>query len=121
LKLYDPVTQEELFEEMRRILEEDQIPLARTKGQDYCGPNLNEDSLQNVGERLGWIGAIREVGDKLNRLWSFIESGNLMHESVDDSLLDIINYAFYAKILYDRRVVDTSISHEPRGENLDSK
>lgn len=111
MKLYDPVTQSELFESMRKILEEDLIPLAKTKGEDYCGPNLNEDALKNVGTRLGWIRAIEEIEDKLNRLWSFLESGNLNHESVDDSLRDILNYAFYAKILYDRRRVNTMVEH----------
>lgn len=110
-KLYSPIPQEELFLEMLRIVKEEQIPLAKTKGQDYCGPSVDQDALENVAACLGWVGAIKELDDKLRRLWSFLQSGNLHHESVEDSLTDIINFALYAKILYRKRTVDTQIIH----------
>lgn len=46
-----------------------------------------------------WIGALIRLNDKVVRLQSFAQKGNLVNESAEDSLKDIAVYALIALIL----------------------
>ena len=46
-----------------------------------------------------WIGALIRLNDKVVRLQSFAQKGNLVNESAEDSLRDIAVYALIALVL----------------------
>jgi hypothetical protein len=47
-----------------------------------------------------WIGAMLRGSDKIKRLQSFVENGRLANEGVEDSLIDLANYAVIALVLF---------------------
>ena len=47
-----------------------------------------------------WVGSVIRMNDKVHRLKSFVRNGRLENESVEDSLIDIANYALIALALY---------------------
>jgi hypothetical protein len=61
------------------------------KNHDY---GANSDPFRNF-RTFGSLGILVRLSDKLARLNSFLENGNLSveNESVQDTILDIINYA----------------------------
>ena len=72
------------------------------KGADY---GTNKDNFANVrsAEEFGipaWQGAVLRANDKMARLKTFCVKGELQNESVEDSLLDLANYAAIALTLY---------------------
>jgi hypothetical protein len=73
------------------------------KSQDYGAIN---DPLANVraSEDFGvpaWVGALVRQNDKLTRIKSFLNRGELVFEKVEDSLLDSAVYAIIACVLYE--------------------
>ena len=48
----------------------------------------------------GWLGAVLRANDKMSRLKSFAEKGVLANEPIEDSLIDLANYAVIALVLY---------------------
>lgn len=79
--------------------------LHNRKGQDYGGVN---DPYANVraSQEFGvdpWVGALIRLNDKITRLKSFIRNGNLVNESVIDSITDIAVYAVIMRVLYDEQ------------------
>ena len=48
----------------------------------------------------GWVGALIRQQDKTRRLQKFVTEGNLVNESVEDSLLDSIVYGVIALALW---------------------
>lgn len=78
------------------------VELHNRKGADYGSAG---DPYKNVraSEAFGippWIGALVRLNDKIVRLQSFIRKGNLVNESVEDSMRDIAVYAVIMQILY---------------------
>lgn len=72
------------------------------KGADY---GTNRDIFANVraSEDFGvpaWQGSVIRANDKMARLKTFCVKGSLKNESVEDSLLDLANYAVIALCLY---------------------
>ena len=72
------------------------------KNLDY---GTEEDPFANVrsSEEFGipaWLGAIVRANDKMRRLKTFAKKRRLANESVEDSLLDMANYAVIALVLY---------------------
>lgn len=72
------------------------------KQQDY---GSRGDPFANVraSQRWGvppWVGAMIRANDKVQRLQSFTENGRLANEGVEDSLIDLANYAVIALLLY---------------------
>lgn len=72
------------------------------KGADY---GTNADIFANVraSEQFGipaWQGAVLRANDKMARLKTFCQKGKLENESVQDSLLDLANYAVIALVLF---------------------
>ncbi|OAI41836.1 hypothetical protein AYO40_06985 [Planctomycetaceae bacterium SCGC AG-212-D15] len=68
------------------------------KSADYGN---EEDVFANIraAERFGvpgWLGAVLRGNDKMARIQSFAANGNLANESLEDSLLDLANYAIIA-------------------------
>jgi hypothetical protein len=71
------------------------------KAHDY---GIGKDPLANCrgSERFGvpgWVGTMIRAMDKVTRIQAFIEKGELKNESVDDSLIDLANYALIALVL----------------------
>lgn len=72
------------------------------KGADYGN---GKDVLANVRacEEFGvlaWKGAILRASDKMSRLKTFCKTGKLANEGVEDSLIDLANYAVIALRLF---------------------
>ena len=111
---YEPITFEELQVEMRRILEEELIPLASAKGHDYTAAD-KVDTLANVGQDLGWAGAFFRGRDKDARKVTALTQGNLMvsDDSMENNFRDRLNYAFYEYILWMRRTCDIKVTFVP--------
>lgn len=71
------------------------------KGADY---GTGKDIFANVraSEEFaipGWQGAVLRANDKMSRLKSFFQNGKLENESIEDSLLDLANYAVIALVM----------------------
>lgn len=111
---YEPITAEELHVEMRRILDDELIPLAAAKGHDYTAAN-KVDTLANVGADLGWAGALFRGRDKDERKITALKQGKLMvdDDSMRNNFLDRLNYAFYEYILWERRTHDIKLTYVP--------
>jgi hypothetical protein len=92
---------EERDAEMQKILDTC-LELGHRKSRAYGG----DDPMGNM-RKAGWIGTVIRLGDKSDRLNSLItldtnESSKLaesMDESIEDTLLDIINYAMFTLIM----------------------
>ena len=72
------------------------------KSHDY---GTSADPLSNIraSEAFNvppWVGALIRGNDKIVRIQSFLSKGNLVFESVEDSLLDHIVYSVIALQLY---------------------
>lgn len=90
-----PATRDEL---LRQIFNERCMPLLQNKGHDYSG---DEDSLQNL-RRHGVKGIVVRLGDKYERLDSLVwheREARVADEKVEDTLIDIVNYALLALVL----------------------
>lgn len=91
------------------------------KGADY---GTGEDIFANIraSEEFGiegWKSSILRANDKMSRLKAFFINGNLKNESVEDSLLDLANYAVIALCLYREKnpvAVDPNTSPIPLSE-----
>ena len=73
------------------------LGLSKRKGKDYAGA---KDSMANL-RVFGFKGILIRLFDKLYRLKNIEESGKIevLDESVDDTLKDIIIYSALAKIM----------------------
>lgn len=74
----------------------------RKKSADYGMPR---DPFHNLraSENFGippWVGAALRMQDKMARIQAFVLNKNLQNESVEDSFLDLANYAILALALY---------------------
>jgi len=83
------------------ILEE-MADLHSRKGADY---GVGVDFLANVrsSDDFGvpaWVGTMIRANDKMIRIRNMAKKGSLANESVEDSLLDLANYAILALILF---------------------
>ena len=83
---------------MKFILENELLPLGTAKGRDY---SEIQDCFSNFRD-FGWKGVVVRMGDKFQRIKMFTKKGELeiKSETVEDTLLDLINYAFYTLIMY---------------------
>ena len=87
----------DLLETLRRL------HLSKSAGYgcpDGTDPLLN---IRRGAEFVGipaWQGAMVRLSDKVTRLAVFNKTGNLPHESVEDTLLDLASYSLLALLLY---------------------
>ena len=76
-----------------------------SKSAGYGCPD-GTDPLLNIrrgAEFVGikaWQGAMVRLSDKVTRLSVFNKTGNLPHESVEDTLMDLASYSLLALLLY---------------------
>ena len=79
-------------------INEELAAIRRAKGHDYSGIN---DTLDNLRE-FGWRGVGVRIGDKFKRLKHFVFQDKLAvkDESIEDTMKDLINYAYYVLIMY---------------------
>jgi len=73
------------------------------KQADY---GTDEDPFANVNAASEFgidplVGIMLRMNDKMTRLKSFVKKGNLVNESVEDSLLDLAVYAIIALVKYE--------------------
>jgi len=86
---------EELFQLHIDLTERSRLLMAR-KNHDYSkiGPFDNFKVCEALQITSAENGIIIRIGDKLSRLASIFEKGvQVNEESIDDTILDIINYA----------------------------
>lgn len=90
------MTETERSELILKIVTKELIPLMVQKGHDYSG----KDVLSNFQD-FGWKGSVVRLGDKYHRLKNFVLQGELWveNETVEDTLKDLLNYAFITLIL----------------------
>lgn len=72
------------------------------KQRDYGSdgdPFANIRSSREYGVP-SWIGCMIRANDKVKRIQSFAQKGELANESLEDSLIDLANYAVIALVLY---------------------
>jgi hypothetical protein len=74
------------------------------KAADYGN---GRDPLGNFEQARDWgltpfHGVMIRIGDKIARLQSFLAKGNLMNESVHDTLRDLAAYALLADVILQR-------------------
>ncbi len=72
------------------------------KNADY---GTAADPFANVraSEEFGipaWLGSVIRANDKMTRLKTFANKGELANEPVEDSLIDLANYCVIALLLY---------------------
>jgi hypothetical protein len=94
--------------EMHLRMSEDSRALMRKKNADYAGeksqdPFANFTRCEHMGISSTEAGILTRMCDKLSRLSSFVEAGELSvkEESIRDTCLDMINYSilFYAYLV----------------------
>lgn len=86
-----------------RAVGEEAFDLHDKKQKDY---GTTDDPYANVraSEAFGvpaWLGVYIRINDKVTRIKTFAQKGELANESLRDSLLDIFVYAGIALDLYD--------------------
>ena len=72
------------------------------KQKDY-GSKADPFANVRASEHFGipaWLGAVIRANDKMSRIKSFAERGVLANEPIEDSLIDLANYAVIALVLY---------------------
>lgn len=72
--------------------------IRKAKGHDYSG---EEDTFDNLRD-FGSLGVAARMGDKYHRLKWFYQQGILAveNETVEDTIKDLINYAYFLLLLY---------------------
>ena len=80
------------------------IALHERKAADY---GSDEDVYANIRASedfgiAGWQGALLRQNDKLYRAKRFIAKGELVNESIEDTLDDNVAYAVIARVLYEQ-------------------
>lgn len=88
---------------MRGILENECLPLAKAKSHDYGG----EDVWGNL-RKGNWQGIVMRMCDKADRLFNitFYEEAQVNDESIEDTCIDLVNYAMFILIM--KRMDDSS-------------
>lgn len=57
-----------------------------------------------------WIGAMVRLNDKIQRLQAFAKNGTLANEGVEDSLIDLANYAVIALVLFRETTTEVGLA-----------
>lgn len=90
----------------RRFLEllDEMAELHRSKSADY---GSEEDPLANIRQGAEfvdiepWRGCMVRIADKVQRLRTYCRTGTLVHEGVQDTLLDLAAYSLLAIVLHE--------------------
>jgi len=75
------------------------------KSHDYAGKDVDPFANLKLSKKMGipyWKGCLVRIGDKFSRLCAFARQKEckVKDESVEDTLLDLANYAIICRILY---------------------
>jgi hypothetical protein len=75
------------------------------KSHDYAGKDFDPFANLKLSSKMGipwWKGCLVRIGDKFSRLCAFARQGecHVKDESIEDTLIDLSNYAIIALILY---------------------
>ena len=96
----------EQLEKLHKETSQKCLEIMLKKNSDYTGGEKSEDIFANfrTSEILGVnpvIGIMLRVMDKIQRIRSFTEDGQLkvQEESVDDACEDVVNYMILAKAM----------------------
>ena len=96
----------EQLEKLHKETSQKCLEIMLKKNSDYTGGEKSEDIFANfrTSEVLGVnpvIGIMLRVMDKIQRIRSFTEDGQLkvQEESVDDACEDVVNYMILAKAM----------------------
>lgn len=76
--------------------------LHRSKSQDYSGvtdPYANMRECEKMGIPA-WKGSLVRLTDKMSRAMAFANKGSVNHEGIEDTFIDIANYAVITLVLY---------------------
>jgi hypothetical protein len=74
----------------------------RSKSHDYGSQHDPLANIRNGAEFVGiepWRAAMVRLSDKVTRLATFNRTGELNHEAVEDTLLDLASYALLCLVL----------------------
>jgi hypothetical protein len=115
------------FDKLLNMVDEDNTKsreIMIKKNHDYSGENP-EDPMANFNAVEGLLGVSAEVGqmvriqDKMSRIGNFLKAGNLKvsDESVEDTILDAINYLRLLKFRMSQRKLDKPKSN-PREDAM---
>ena len=90
----------EFFKIVKRMRE-----IHSNKSHDYAGKNNDPFANLKLSKKMGipyWKGCLVRIGDKFSRLCAFAVQGKcqVKDESVEDTLIDLANYAIICLILY---------------------
>jgi hypothetical protein len=95
---------EQLNADIKKINETELEPIRIDRGKRYGG---KDDTLENVAA-FGWVGAVisaYECAQRLKNAVNSVVAGNpVPHEEIENASEDLINYAFYVKILHRREL-----------------
>lgn len=81
---------------------DDIVKMHNKKQKDYGregDPFANVRASADFGIE-GWIGCLIRANDKMRRLQKAAQGGQLVNESVEDSMMDLAVYAIIALVLY---------------------
>ena len=93
-----PKTAEEHYWEIHEEIKN----LHKAKGADYGTVQDPFDNLRAASD-FGmpcWVGVALRMRDKMSRIQTFVKKGELVNESIEDSFLDMANYAMLGLALY---------------------
>jgi len=89
-------------QEFLKILE-DIRSLHLAKSKDYGSDTDPFANIRNGAEFVGispWRGCMVRVCDKIQRLKTYCQKGTLVHESVEDTLMDLACYSILCLVLH---------------------
>lgn len=96
---------ESMFVTAQKLMEKKNKDYAGNDGQDAFG---NFTRCEKLGVCSAETGILTRMLDKFARLTTFANSGNLSCESVDDTLVDLINYAVILSAYIKDKEADTN-------------
>ena len=111
-----------LNKNIEKIFNDEAMKLINSKNEDYGHPNDFYANFRMV-EYAGlptWVGVHVRMLDKISRLNGFvrrfIETGEVsaQHESIEDTLLDAINYSAITLDTYRQYIKEKSHEYQPR-------
>ena len=114
-----------LNKNIEKIFNDEALKLINSKNDDYANPTDFYANFRMV-EYAGlptWIGVHVRMLDKISRLNGFvrrfIETGDISsnHESIEDTLLDAINYSAITLDTYRQYLKEKNHEHQPRTVN----
>ena len=77
--------------------------LHKNKSADYGSETDPLANIRSGAEFVGiepWRGCMVRICDKMQRLKTFCRTGKLVHEGVEDTLMDLASYAIVAMVLF---------------------